>query len=236
MIQRPRIRLFCNLFACCLLVIGLAGTPLQMARSASIATDGEIIGDDVFGGGVSIDQLKVLLCETATAAGISPQPKMCLLDPGERFVFATSTTSGGDLGGLQGADDTCNALAAAASLPGTYRAWLSTSTGVNAKDRIGDHLWKLPNGVKVADDLDDLIDGFLDAPISRDENGFLASYTSTWTGTNLFGTFFIQAGIGDCNNWTAPLNEFTFFGRPYRDEWKLDIGNVYDMSRGGGHS
>lgn len=46
-----------------------------------------------------------------------------------KTVFVTSGTYTGNLGGLTGADQECNTLAAAANLPGTYKAWLSTSNG-----------------------------------------------------------------------------------------------------------
>ena len=51
-------------------------------------------------------------------------------------VFVTSTLQDGALGGLAGADAICAARAAAGGLPGTYVAWLSTST-VNASSRLG---------------------------------------------------------------------------------------------------
>lgn len=40
-------------------------------------------------------------------------------------VFLTSTTSNGNLNGTKGADATCQTLAAAAGLSGTFRAWLT---------------------------------------------------------------------------------------------------------------
>jgi len=59
-------------------------------------------------------------------------------------VFVTSGEYGGDLrtagggtDGLDGADRICNAVAQGSGLPGSYTAWLSTST-VDAIDRIAD--------------------------------------------------------------------------------------------------
>lgn len=46
-----------------------------------------------------------------------------------RIVFVTSQVYNGNLGGLTGADAKCQAQAAAAKLPGTYKAWLSDSNG-----------------------------------------------------------------------------------------------------------
>src|SRR4051794_30232839 len=45
-----------------------------------------------------------------------------------RTVFITSGGYSGDMGGLQGADQICQALASTARLKGTYKAWLSDST------------------------------------------------------------------------------------------------------------
>src|SRR5207248_10614341 len=50
-------------------------------------------------------------------------------------VFVTSATYNRNLGVLAGADAKCQALASAAALTGTYKAWLSTST-INARDRV----------------------------------------------------------------------------------------------------
>lgn len=46
-----------------------------------------------------------------------------------KVVFVSSVAYSGNLGGLDGADAKCAALAAAANLPGTFKAWLSDSTG-----------------------------------------------------------------------------------------------------------
>ena len=56
------------------------------------------------------------------------------------FVTSVGSGKGGDLGGLDGADRHCQALAAAAAAGGkTWRAYLSTqgAGAVNARDRIG---------------------------------------------------------------------------------------------------
>jgi cysteine-rich repeat protein len=52
----------------------------------------------------------------------------------DRLVFVTNQTFQGNLGGLNAADNTCQTEALAASLPGTYRAWLSDgTTGPNTR-------------------------------------------------------------------------------------------------------
>jgi hypothetical protein len=55
--------------------------------------------------------------------------------PNANFVFVTSRAYTGNLGGLAGADAICQTHAAEAGLPGTYVAWLATST-VTAPSRL----------------------------------------------------------------------------------------------------
>lgn len=72
------------------------------------------------------------------------------------FVTSVGSGDGANLGGLEGADAHCNALAEAAGLPARdWRAYLS-ATGVNARDRIGAGPWRNVAGVLVAESLDDL--------------------------------------------------------------------------------
>ena len=78
------------------------------------------------------------------------------------FLTSTGKGSGADLGGLEGADAHCNALAQAAGSKRTsWKAYLSTwlpggEAGVNARDRIGKGPWYNAKGVMVAKNLDDL--------------------------------------------------------------------------------
>ena len=71
--------------------------------------------------------------------------------------FVTSTPiSGGNLGGLAGADTHCQTLAAAVGAGNrTWRAYLSTQgpNAVNARDRIGSGPWANARGVVVGRDL-----------------------------------------------------------------------------------
>lgn len=75
------------------------------------------------------------------------------------FITSTPVGNGGDLGGLDGADKHCQALAQAAGAGGkAWRAYLSTQgTGaVNARDRIGRGPWQNAKGVVIAKDVGDL--------------------------------------------------------------------------------
>ena len=118
-------------------------------------------------------------------------------------VFVTSGKFDGNLGGLAGADDICQASADAEELGGTdWTAWLSDSTG-NAINRIPDGQYRLIDGTtQVADDKADLTDGFLNAAINLDEFGNQRTGFA-WTGTQDDGT-----GTGNnCNDWTDSSTE-----------------------------
>jgi hypothetical protein len=78
------------------------------------------------------------------------------------FVTSTGIGRGADLGGLAGADQHCQTLAAAAGGSGkTWRAYLSTQAkdgvaNVNARDRVGKGPWYNVKGDLIARDVDDL--------------------------------------------------------------------------------
>jgi hypothetical protein len=75
------------------------------------------------------------------------------------FVTSQGAGKGADLGGLDGADKHCQALAQAAGAGGhTWHAYLSTQGdgAVNARDRIGKGPWTNAKGMVVAKNLDEL--------------------------------------------------------------------------------
>ncbi|TIN45681.1 MAG: hypothetical protein E5Y32_12870 [Mesorhizobium sp.] len=70
------------------------------------------------------------------------------------FVTSVGSGKGADLGGLAGADAHCASLAEAAGVAGkTWRAYLSTTSDTDARDRIGKGPWFNAKGVKIADDV-----------------------------------------------------------------------------------
>lgn len=72
------------------------------------------------------------------------------------FVTSGNPGDGGDLGGLEGADAHCTALAEAAGVTGrTWRAYLSTNEE-NARDRIGTGPWVNASSVEIATDVEQL--------------------------------------------------------------------------------
>jgi hypothetical protein len=121
------------------------------------------------------------------------------------IVFVTSVAYDGNLGGLAGADQKCQALAEAAGLPAnTYRAWLSTAS-VNAIARLGAARgWVRVDGKPFADTKADILAGRLFHPIRVDESGNddnTPSGSSVWTGTGSDGAVDRSGDI--CNGWTA---------------------------------
>jgi len=144
---------------------------------------------------------------TSSSTSTTMQPSQACLP--DRCVFVTNATYTANLGGLSGADDSCNAQAQAAipPLPGTYVAWISNST-TNAPTRgIADAPYRRTDGTKVSDDMNDLLNGSLDAPISYDQNGQLqGAPVEVWTGTRANG----NGTEVDCLGWTT--NDGSFSG------------------------
>ena len=91
----------------------------------------------------------VLGIGAASAVAQSPAANMS-------FFVTSSNAKGGNLGGLAGADQVCQALAKTAGAGAkTWRAYLSTST-VDAKSRIGNGPWYNFKGELIAQSLADL--------------------------------------------------------------------------------
>jgi hypothetical protein len=133
--------------------------------------------------------------------------------------FVTSTTSvTGNLGGLAGADATCQRLAAAVGQGGrTWRAYLSVERDAangnqptHARDRIGAGPWYNASLALVANNLTELHARTGDAAVFVDERG--QRINGQWTGSpspiehdmltgsNADGT--LAAGL-TCSDWTS---------------------------------
>jgi hypothetical protein len=88
--------------------------------------------------------------------GKQPPPPMSF------FVTSVGMGKGADLGGLAGADQHCQRLAAAVGAGNrTWRAYLSTQAAngqpaVNARDRIGEGPWYNAKGMRIANNLAEL--------------------------------------------------------------------------------
>ena len=132
------------------------------------------------------------------------------------FVTSAGSGKGADFGGLEGADQHCQTLAAAAGAGGkAWRAYLSTqgSSAVDARDRIGKGPWQNAKGVVVARTVQELhignnvnretgltekgdrVNGRLDVPPGPNKHDIL-------TGSKPDGTAFPQGEDRTCGNWT----------------------------------
>ena len=133
------------------------------------------------------------------------------------FLTSVGSGNGGDLGGLEGADQHCQALATAAGFGDQmWNAYLSStgsdgSSGINARDRIGSGPWYNFAGDQVATDVDNLHgENNLTKETVLNELGAMTNGRGDdpnrhdiLTGTQLDGT--AAGGDGDttCQNWTG---------------------------------
>ncbi|PYN94794.1 MAG: lectin, partial [Candidatus Rokuibacteriota bacterium] len=129
------------------------------------------------------------------------------------FVTSAGPGKGADLGGLAGADKTCQTLAQAAGASSkTWHAYLSTQGpgAVNARDRIGSGPWQNAKGAVIAKDVAELhgknnltkdtaltekgekVNGRGDTPNMHD----------ILTGSQPDGTAFAAGDDRTCGNWT----------------------------------
>ena len=162
---------------------------------------------------ISIVLLVSVACSDDPPTGPSGQPV---------GFFVTSTTSvTGNLGGLGGADFTCQRLAAAAGHSGrAWRAYLSVERDsangngpTHARDRIGTGPWYNANGVLVANNVAELHARSGDAAVFVDERG--QRINGQWTGSpgpnqhdiltgsTTAGRAFPAGEDRTCNNWTS---------------------------------
>jgi hypothetical protein len=150
---------------------------------------------------------------TLPLTGSAQQPQQ----PMGFFITSVGLGNGGDLGGLEGADAHCEALAAAVGAGDReWRAYLSTQGpgAVNARDRIGEGPWFNANGIQIAANVDDLHynNANLNYEFSVDERGETVNSGAMGdspaqhdilTGTQLDGTAFPADQDRTCNNWTS---------------------------------
>jgi hypothetical protein len=137
------------------------------------------------------------------------------------FVTSAGPGKGGDLGGLEGADRHCQALAQSAGVgERQWRAYLSTQGArlddpnfVNARDRIGTGPWQNAKGVVVARSVEELHSdkNNLNRETALDEKGQPVnsrtdkpSKHDMLTGSRPDGTAFGGPPFPDmtCSNWT----------------------------------
>jgi hypothetical protein len=119
-------------------------------------------------------------------------------------MFISSVDLNGNLGGLPGADKTCQARANAAGLPGTYKAWLSDSTqSPSTRFTQSTRPYVRVDGEVVANDWAELTSGSIKT-VLLDEKGTPSADSLAWTNTTSDGT---PGGAGGsnkhCSDWTS---------------------------------
>lgn len=136
------------------------------------------------------------------------------------FITSVGLGNGADLGGLEGADAHCQALAEAVGAGNrTWRAYLSTQANgdepaVNAHERIGEGPWHNADGLLMAEDVDDLhynnanfrYEYALDERGERVNSGAMGdspNHHDILTGTRMDGTAFPPGEDRTCGNWTS---------------------------------
>jgi hypothetical protein len=151
-----------------------------------------------------------LLC-METGAGPS-LPNFVL--PGKKG-FLTSLIGTGDLGswsgvngqrGIAAGDTICQNSAAAAGLPNAqnFKAWLSDANTDASSRFTSNGPWVRLDGVVLAENHEDLVDGDLNTSISLTETGTYVGFDYVWTGTNHIG----GRTSDTCNDWTDASQSF----------------------------
>jgi hypothetical protein len=134
------------------------------------------------------------------------------------FVTSAGKGDGANLGGLEGADAHCAALAkAAGSAKTNWKAYLSTTApqgeaGVNARDRIGKGPWQNVKGDVIAASVEELHSGNnnLTKATALTEKGEGVkgrgddpNEHDVLTGSDPMGMYSTAGGDTTCKNWTS---------------------------------
>ena len=166
------------------------------------------------------------------------------------FVTSAGLGKGADLGGLEGADRHCQALAQAAGAGGhTWHAYLSTQAvggaqAVNARDRIGRGPWRSATGVVIAKDPDELHGtNNLNKQTALTEKGEMVNGRGDTpnrhdilTGSTPDGRAFPPGEDRTCSNWTSSTQGAAMLGhhdrQGLRDDDASKSWNSSHLSRG----
>jgi hypothetical protein len=142
-------------------------------------------------------------------------------------VFVSSATFSANLGGNGGADMKCQSAATAASLGGTWKAWVSdSSSSPSARFTQSSIGYRLLDGSLVAASWGALTGGALAHPIDLDEtlkpfqNG-----SEVWTATSTNGTL----SASGCNGFTTTAHTDPFVLEGLADNTSAGWTSMYDQ-------
>lgn len=152
------------------------------------------------------------------------------------FVTSANPGKGADLGGLAGADQYCQQLAATAGAGGgTWRAYLSNSAvssapAVNARDRIGRGPWRNAKGVVIAGNVEELhANNNINKQTALTEKGEPVSGRDDpvnthdiMTGSQADGRAFAGDKDMTCGNWTQSAAGSAMLGHHDRNGLRDD--------------
>ncbi|MGL4237240.1 hypothetical protein [Tabrizicola sp.] len=128
------------------------------------------------------------------------------------FITSEGLGDGANLGGLEGADAHCAALAEAAGVTGkTWAAYLSTTTQ-NARDRIGTGPWVNAKGVVVATDVENLhsAENNISKETALNEKGEIVNGRGDEPNRHDILTGSDATGVvsgGTCEDWTSAAED-----------------------------
>jgi hypothetical protein len=128
----------------------------------------------------------------------------------------------GALGGVAGADTACSKAATTGSLAGTYKAWLSDSTGSPSTRFTHGGPYTLSDGrTVIADNWAELTSGTLKHAINQTESG-TAPPAGTGACTSILGPSVVWSNtlesgvqfssVGNCSNWSATTGTYSGWG------------------------
>ncbi len=167
----------------------------------TVALSANAGGSDLFGGWSGAGCGGTGGCTVLMQADTSVDAKFV---PAFNYVFVSQPTFTAN-SGVAAADAICQSEAESAQLPGTYKAWLSTSS-VSAVSRLGTARgWLRADGKPFADRSSDFVNADSQAthvyyPISLSATGQDLGASDVYTGTFNDGT---ATSMYTCSNWTS---------------------------------
>jgi hypothetical protein len=190
---------------------------------------------------MKLNRSRVLVLAGVAAAAAAGCATTMSGPPMTFFVTSVNPAQSGNLGGLAGADATCEKLASAVGAGGrNWRAYLSTqeaagAPAVNARDRIGKGPWVNAKGVLIAKDLAELHgNNNISKETALTEKGEMiptrpgpVNWHDIMTGSRPDGTAMPPGKDATCSNWTSGTAGGAMVGHENRDGTNPDpVANV----------